>query len=211
MSDALAMPARHEPADAHAGPEGAGLALLLAAAAAVALLTYSADDASLNNANLRDISNWLGPLGGGGGLLLQIFGLAALAFLAPFCSCGRARLPARPEICHVAPGGMAAGHRDHGGGPGPAAPSRGPAGRQRRHDRHRRHRPFRPCCTDMADPGAGLGLAAGPVDRGAAAGLPGHGPALYAHRTRDHEHSGGRGLAGRSGQEAQIQLRPSRR
>jgi S-DNA-T family DNA segregation ATPase FtsK/SpoIIIE len=64
---------------------GAGLALLLAAAAAlVALLTYSADDASLNNANLRDISNWLGPLGAvAADLLLQIFGWAALAFLAP--------------------------------------------------------------------------------------------------------------------------------
>jgi len=64
---------------------GAGLALLLAAAAAlIALLTYSADDASLNNANLRDISNWLGPLGAvAADLLLQIFGLAALAFLAP--------------------------------------------------------------------------------------------------------------------------------
>src|SRR5471032_1457335 len=64
---------------------GAGLALLLAATAAlVALLTYSADDASLNNANLRDISNWLGPLGAvAADLLLQIFGLAALAFLAP--------------------------------------------------------------------------------------------------------------------------------
>src|SRR5471032_2747433 len=64
---------------------GAGLALLLAAAAAlVALLTYSADDASLNNANLRDVSNWIGPLGAvAADLLLQVFGLAALAFLAP--------------------------------------------------------------------------------------------------------------------------------
>src|SRR5665213_2089314 len=43
---------------------GAGLALVLCAAAAlVALLTYSPDDASLNNANLRDAGNWLGPLG----------------------------------------------------------------------------------------------------------------------------------------------------
>src|SRR5476649_520257 len=64
---------------------GAGLALLLAATAAlVALISYSADDASLNNANLRDISNWLGPLGAvAADLLLQIFGWAALAFLAP--------------------------------------------------------------------------------------------------------------------------------
>ena len=64
---------------------GAGLALVLAAAAAlVALLSYSPDDASLNNANLRDAGNWLGPLGAvAADLLLQIFGWAALAFLAP--------------------------------------------------------------------------------------------------------------------------------
>jgi len=64
---------------------GAGLALLLAAAAAlVALVSYSAGDASLNNANLRDTSNWLGPLGAvAGDILLQIFGWASLAFLAP--------------------------------------------------------------------------------------------------------------------------------
>ncbi|MEO8300348.1 MAG: DNA translocase FtsK 4TM domain-containing protein [Rhizomicrobium sp.] len=64
---------------------GAGLALLVAAMAALtALLTYSADDASLNNANLRDASNWLGPLGAvAADMLLQIFGWAALAFLAP--------------------------------------------------------------------------------------------------------------------------------
>lgn len=64
---------------------GAGLALMLAAGAAlVALLSYSADDASLNNANLRDVSNLLGPLGAvAADLLLQIFGWASLAFLAP--------------------------------------------------------------------------------------------------------------------------------
>src|ERR1700761_9587102 len=64
---------------------GAGLLLLAAATAAlVALASYSSDDASLNNANLRDASNWLGPLGAiGADLLLQLFGLAALAFLAP--------------------------------------------------------------------------------------------------------------------------------
>src|ERR1700712_4525338 len=63
---------------------GAGAMLVLAGAAAlVALLSYSADDASLNNANMRDISNWLGPLGAvAADLLLQIFGWAALAFLA---------------------------------------------------------------------------------------------------------------------------------
>jgi S-DNA-T family DNA segregation ATPase FtsK/SpoIIIE len=64
---------------------GAGLALVLAAAAAlIALVSYNADDASLNNANVRDVSNWLGPLGAvASDLLLQVFGLAAVAFLAP--------------------------------------------------------------------------------------------------------------------------------
>src|SRR5579871_6845459 len=63
---------------------GAGLALILAALAALlALASYSADDASLNNANLRPVSNWLAPLYAvAADLLLQIFGLAALAFLA---------------------------------------------------------------------------------------------------------------------------------
>ena len=64
---------------------GAGLALVLAAAAALlALLSYSSSDASLNNANTRDVANWLGPLGAvAADLQLQIFGLAAVLFLAP--------------------------------------------------------------------------------------------------------------------------------
>jgi S-DNA-T family DNA segregation ATPase FtsK/SpoIIIE len=64
---------------------GAGLMLVLAAAAGlVALLSYSADDASLNNANLRDTANWLGPLGAvAADMLLQIFGFAAIAALTP--------------------------------------------------------------------------------------------------------------------------------
>ncbi|MDB5741377.1 MAG: cell division protein FtsK, partial [Alphaproteobacteria bacterium] len=64
---------------------GAGAMLVLAGAAAlVALLSYSADDASLNNANMRDISNWLGPLGAvAADMLLQIFGFASIAALAP--------------------------------------------------------------------------------------------------------------------------------
>jgi S-DNA-T family DNA segregation ATPase FtsK/SpoIIIE len=64
---------------------GAGLTLVLAAAAAlIALVTYASDDASLNNANVRDVANWLGPLGAvAADLMLQIFGLAAIAFLAP--------------------------------------------------------------------------------------------------------------------------------
>src|ERR1700748_537067 len=76
---------------------GAGLLLLAAATAAlVALASYSSDDASLNNANLRDASNWLGPLGAiGADLLLQLFGLAALAFLAPLFVWGMRALRGR--------------------------------------------------------------------------------------------------------------------
>ena len=64
---------------------GAGLLLLLATAAALtALVSYSSDDASLNNANLRDAGNWLGAFGAvAADLMLQIFGWAALVFLAP--------------------------------------------------------------------------------------------------------------------------------
>lgn len=64
---------------------GAGLALIAAALVALlALVSFSPDDASLNNANTREVQNWLGPLGAvAADLLLQIFGLAAMAFLAP--------------------------------------------------------------------------------------------------------------------------------
>jgi DNA segregation ATPase FtsK/SpoIIIE, S-DNA-T family len=64
---------------------GAGMILILAALAGVlTLISYSSDDASLNNANMRDASNWLGPVGATtADLLLQIFGFAAVAFLAP--------------------------------------------------------------------------------------------------------------------------------
>jgi S-DNA-T family DNA segregation ATPase FtsK/SpoIIIE len=64
---------------------GAGLTLVLAAfAALIALASYSSSDASLNNANVNDVGNWLGPLGAvAADLMLQIFGIAALAFLAP--------------------------------------------------------------------------------------------------------------------------------
>jgi S-DNA-T family DNA segregation ATPase FtsK/SpoIIIE len=63
----------------------AGLVLILAAATALtALISYSSDDASLNNANLRDAGNWLGAFGAvAADMMLQIFGWAALAFLAP--------------------------------------------------------------------------------------------------------------------------------
>jgi len=64
---------------------GAGLLLVAAATVALlALVSYSSDDASLNNANLREASNWLGPFGAvAADLMLQIFGWAAVAFLAP--------------------------------------------------------------------------------------------------------------------------------
>src|SRR3984957_6412707 len=64
---------------------GAGLLLCAAALAAlVALVSFHADDASFNNANARDVSNLLGPLGAtAADLLLQTFGFAALAALAP--------------------------------------------------------------------------------------------------------------------------------
>ena len=64
---------------------GAGLLLFAAACAALlALISHHADDASLNNANGRAVSNFLGPLGAvAADLLLQTFGFAAVAFLAP--------------------------------------------------------------------------------------------------------------------------------
>ncbi|HWF65399.1 MAG TPA: DNA translocase FtsK 4TM domain-containing protein, partial [Rhizomicrobium sp.] len=64
---------------------GAGLLLFAATCAAlVALISHHADDAGINNANGREVANLLGPLGAvAADLLLQTFGFAALAFLAP--------------------------------------------------------------------------------------------------------------------------------
>ena len=64
---------------------GAGLLLFaIACAVLLALISHHADDASLNNANGRAVSNLLGPLGAvAADLLLQTFGFAAVAFLAP--------------------------------------------------------------------------------------------------------------------------------
>ncbi|HWA69997.1 MAG TPA: DNA translocase FtsK 4TM domain-containing protein [Rhizomicrobium sp.] len=64
---------------------GAGLLLVIAAAAALlALVSYSADDPSLNNANLRDAANWLGPVGAvAADELLQALGIAAVFALLP--------------------------------------------------------------------------------------------------------------------------------
>ena len=76
---------------------GAGLLLILAAfAALLALLSYSSDDASLNNATLRPVNNLLGPFGAvAADLLLQIFGIAAVAFLAPLFVWGARALMGR--------------------------------------------------------------------------------------------------------------------
>jgi len=98
MSDALA-DARRALArlTAMAALRGAGFLLLACAfAALVALATYSSDDASLNNANGREVANWLGPLGAtAADLLLQSFGFAALAALAPLFAWGARALTGR--------------------------------------------------------------------------------------------------------------------
>jgi len=64
---------------------GAGLLLFaVACAALIALISHHADDASLNNANGREVGNLMGPLGAvAADLLLQTFGFAAIVFLAP--------------------------------------------------------------------------------------------------------------------------------
>src|SRR6201996_674108 len=69
---------------------GAGLVLIAAAIAGLLMLvSYNADDASVNNANLREATNWLGPIGAtAADLMLQIFGFAAVAFLAPLAVWG---------------------------------------------------------------------------------------------------------------------------
>ncbi|MBV9992846.1 MAG: DNA translocase FtsK 4TM domain-containing protein [Alphaproteobacteria bacterium] len=69
---------------------GAGLLVLLATlAVGVALATYSSSDPSLNNATGKAVSNWLGPLGAtAADVLLQAFGIAAFAFVAPLAVWG---------------------------------------------------------------------------------------------------------------------------
>jgi S-DNA-T family DNA segregation ATPase FtsK/SpoIIIE len=68
-----------------AAMRGAGLVLFAAALAALAaLVSYSGDDASFNNANARPVANLLGPLGAtAADLLLQTFGFAAIFAFAP--------------------------------------------------------------------------------------------------------------------------------
>src|ERR1700744_5895814 len=64
---------------------GAGALLFVGTVAAlVALATYNSTDASLNNATGAEPTNLLGGFGAmAADLLLQTFGIAALAFLAP--------------------------------------------------------------------------------------------------------------------------------
>ena len=69
---------------------GAGALVLLAAiAVGLALVSYSSGDPSLNNATGRPVENWLGPLGAtAADVLLQAFGIAAFAFIAPLAVWG---------------------------------------------------------------------------------------------------------------------------
>lgn len=86
MADAIA-DARHAMTRAVsvASLRGAGGVLFFASLAAMlALATYSPNDSSLNNATGRDAANWLGSFGAiAADLLLQTFGLAAIAMLLP--------------------------------------------------------------------------------------------------------------------------------
>jgi hypothetical protein len=162
---------------------GAGLVLILAAATAlVALVSYSSDDASLNNANLRDTSNLLGAFGAvAADLMLQLFGWAALAFLTPLLVWGtRAlrgkslkyamwRLVAWPLGTITVAAGLglmpplASLPAGAGGMIGIAASGLSAHAAQ-----------------VWQMPSFDLGAAAGPADSGPSAGLPGHGPALHA-------------------------------
>ena len=69
---------------------GAGLLVLLCTlAVGLALASYSPGDPSLNNATRRDVANWLGPFGAtAADVLLQAFGIAAFAFIAPLAVWG---------------------------------------------------------------------------------------------------------------------------
>ncbi len=69
---------------------GAGaLVLILSLAVALALVSYSSGDPSLNNATGRPVDNWLGLLGAtAADVLLQAFGIAAFACLAPLAVWG---------------------------------------------------------------------------------------------------------------------------
>src|SRR5579862_2591325 len=76
---------------------GAGVVIVLATlAVTVSLATYSSTDPSLNNATGKAVSNWLGPLGAtAADMLLQTFGIAAIAFIAPLAVWGARALMGR--------------------------------------------------------------------------------------------------------------------
>jgi len=76
---------------------GAGALVLLASVAfCLALISYAPSDPSLNNATAKPVSNWLGPLGAtAADLLLETFGIAAFAFLAPLAVWGARALRGR--------------------------------------------------------------------------------------------------------------------
>ena len=76
---------------------GAGVVIVLATlAVTVSLATYSSTDPSLNNATGKPVSNWLGPLGAtAADMLLQTFGIAAIAFIAPLAVWGARALMGR--------------------------------------------------------------------------------------------------------------------
>src|SRR5580692_8705229 len=98
MSDALADARRALARLARmAVMRGAGLLLFAAALAALtALVSYSGDDASFNNANARPVANLLGPLGAtAADLLLQTFGFAAIFAFAPLLVWGIRALTGR--------------------------------------------------------------------------------------------------------------------
>jgi S-DNA-T family DNA segregation ATPase FtsK/SpoIIIE len=70
--------------------EAAGLAMLaLAGTVALALMSWSVDDPSLNHAADGRIANWIGAPGAiVADLAMQMFGIAAIAWLAPFIAWG---------------------------------------------------------------------------------------------------------------------------
>ncbi|HEY0442160.1 MAG TPA: DNA translocase FtsK 4TM domain-containing protein, partial [Xanthobacteraceae bacterium] len=78
--------------------DAAGLALVSAAAAlALSLATWSASDPSFTNATKAPVRNLLGPAGAAASdLLMQMFGLASLALLAPLAIWGWRLLSRRP-------------------------------------------------------------------------------------------------------------------
>jgi len=66
-----------------------GLVLVAAIAVGLSLVSYSSGDPSLNNATGGAAQNWLGPLGAtAADVLLQAFGIAAFAFIAPLAVWG---------------------------------------------------------------------------------------------------------------------------